>query len=128
VNTLKPKKDMASKFIEYLRLLPKGLANIDKVAEGWINDVKLEKGKLSDGQAEEIVRRRIICNGCPFMSENMKGTPGFNTRRNEPFCTVCGCPIKAKTASLSSNCGIEDWDEQKNPLVPDIKWTAYDGV
>lgn len=114
-----------SKLYELASLIPKAIANIDKVIEGNYNSILLENGQLSIQEAKEIARRRAICEGCPLMSENAKKV-GFTTRRTKPFCTACGCPIKTLTASLSSECGIHDYnDKNPNNILP-LKWIAYE--
>lgn len=114
-----------SKLTEYLKLIPKGIANIDKVAEGWVNTFKMDVGALPEDEQEEIVKRRIICQYCPFMSENAK-KKGYKTERIDHHCTLCGCPIVSKTSCLSCVCGAEEYNKQ-HPLHPiELKWTAYD--
>lgn len=116
---------MMSKFSEIVALLPKALTNADKIVEGWINDIKLQNNTLKPDEVEEIAKRRAICETCPFNSANAK-EQGFKTRRASAFCIHCGCPLTKKTASLSSNCGIEEYN-QKHPKeqIP-LKWTAYE--
>jgi hypothetical protein len=116
-----------NKLYELAALIPKGLSNLDKVIEGNINSIKLENGHLSSSQVEEIARRRAICAECPLMSNNAKEL-GYKTRRVRPFCTACGCPTKTKTASLTSNCGIEELNKQNPDNQLPLRWAAYDGV
>lgn len=113
------------KLIELLKLIPKGLKNPELVIEGFLNNIKLENGTLPDDQVEEIAKRRLLCAGCPFMSENAKEM-GFQTKRTDPFCTLCSCPIKSKTASLDSTCGAESYNKS-HPDKPaiEVKWFAY---
>ena len=59
-----------NKYLEYIKLLPKGLANIDKVFEGIVNETKLKYKTLSEDQQAEIIRRRVICQACPLNSIN----------------------------------------------------------
>lgn len=114
-----------SKLKEYLKLIPKGIANIDKVVEGWVNSFKMDLDALPEDEKDVIIERRLICQYCPYMSENAK-EKGYKTDRHDAHCTMCGCPILQKTASLSSNCGIETYNltHPDNPLP--LKWTAYD--
>lgn len=114
-----------SKLGEYLKLIPRGIANIEKVVEGHINNVLLEYGSLPEAEREEIIKRRVICAGCPYMSVNAK-EKGYKSERVDEHCTMCGCPIEPKTASLDSNCGIEHYNK-KNPnnRLP-LKWTKFD--
>lgn len=116
-----------SKLIEFLKLIPVGITNIDLIVEGVINDVKLTHGTLPEEEQTEIMRRRLICAGCPFMSENAKVNPAVNYKsdRKDEHCTHCGCPIKTKTASLKANCGIENHNARNPDTQIPLKWEAY---
>jgi hypothetical protein len=61
---------------------------------------------LPEDEQAEIVRRRLICADCPFNSVNAK-LDGYKSDRLDEHCTMCGCTINRKTASLSSACGID---------------------
>ena len=116
-----------SKIGEYLKLIPKAFANPDKIVEGIINSTRLALGILPEDIEDEIVRRRIICASCPFMSDNAKKNPAMNYKsdRDDEHCTFCSCNIEFKTSSLQSNCGIETHNIQ-NPDSPlPLKWTRY---
>lgn len=114
---------------EFLILAKKGLPNIDKIAEGWINDAKLENNELKEEELVEILQRRKICNECPFNSINAVNSieyfeafnENYKTSRNDLHCSLCGCPVSKKTASLSSSCAIAEEDIFKKLNVP-IKW------
>lgn len=121
-----------SAFSEYMKLIPKGIQNADKIVKGIINSTNLEN--LPEEQKDEIIKRRVICQGCPYMSENAKTSPefyellGYNytTARPDKHCTFCGCPLSFRTASLEKNCGIEDWNEA-NPTHPlELKWNKVE--
>lgn len=67
---------------------------------------------------EEVERRRSICETCPFNSKHVssKNMSFINkarkkTLKNEPFCTVCNCQIKEKTASPLDECGLVEKGE-----------------
>lgn len=122
-----------SKLVEYLKLVPKFLGHPEKVIEGWINDAKLEAGKLSEEDLEIVLTRRSICSTCPFNSSNLKNNDSlykemygesFKTERAEEFCGICSCPLIKKTASLSSNCGIENWNLEHPKEKLELKWKA----
>ena len=116
-----------SKLSEYMGLIPKALGNPKQVLEGWVNLARLELGNLPEDQVEEVVRRRLICSQCPFMSENAKKISQYKSSREESHCTLCSCPIAAKTASLSSVCGAQYYNEthlNSSPL--EVKWNSYD--
>ena len=117
-----------SKFTEYLKLIPKGLKNPQQVLEGWINDYNFDN--LPKEEVEEILKRRAICEQCPFNSINAKTSKEYfdvfqkhyETERNELHCSVCACPIKTKTASLDSECGLSADDKTKDLQ---LKWNKY---
>ena len=116
-----------SKIGEYLKLIPRALKNAEKIVEGIVNEVKLHNGSLPEDEQDEIIRRRVICIHCPFMSENAKLNPAINYKsdRDDKHCIYCLCNIDFKTASLQSNCGIETYNI-KNPNKPmALKWTRY---
>lgn len=122
-----------SKFLEYVKLLPSGLANAPAVLEGIVNSVKIEYGALDDDKKEEIVRRRVICEGCPFnsynaqTSEEYKELVGKNyfTDRDDIHCAFCGCPLGTRTATLSKPCGIASWNKNNKDNQIPLKWKPY---
>jgi len=110
--------------LDYLKLIPKVFENPKEIWEGWKNAAKLELGSLPEDQVEEIVKRRMICEACPFMSSNI---PNYQTSRVEKHCTLCSCPILSKTASLSSICGADYYNKthpEKDPL--EVRWLPYE--
>lgn len=119
---------------EYLNLIPKALGNPQEVMEGWLNVVKMEVGSLPQDQVEEILRRRLLCGACPFMSENAfnettyKDVMGVNysSKRKDHHCTLCACPIKSKTASLEATCGAQYWNETNPTKLLEVKWMPYE--
>jgi len=116
-----------SKLIEYISLLPKALSHPKEVVEGWVNAAKLELGTLPEDQVEEVVRRRLICDQCPFMSKNAEKIGGYKSSREEKHCTLCSCPIISKTASLDSICGAKYYNDthpDKEPL--EVRWDKYE--
>lgn len=115
-----------SAMIDYLKLVPLGLKNPKEIVEGIINNVKFENEGLPQDIMEEIVRRRVLCSGCPFMSKNAEIITGHKYNREEQFCTLCSCQIKAKTASLSSGCGAITYNERHPENLQEIKWLPYD--
>jgi len=124
------------KLKEFIDLAKEGLPHIDKIAEGYLNNVKEKYNLLTEEQAEEIVRRKLICEQCPFFSLNafkddneyvkLTGEP-FNkeTRQNERFCGVCGCPENIRTYSLSANCGLESYNEEHPENKQILKWESF---
>jgi hypothetical protein len=122
-----------SKFIEYLKLIPKGLQNPELIVEGWLKDIQLEYGDLPKDEIEEIVRRRAICNDCPLnsikaqTSKEYKDLYGENykTERTEFHCSCCGCPINKKSASLHSDCGLTYYNSNHPDNTQILKWNKY---
>lgn len=123
-----------SKYLEYLKLLPKAVPNFDRLIEGWVNDIKLNNKALSENEVSEILRRRTICFGCPFNSDKAKTSQEYETlygkhyesEREDPHCSACGCPILKKTASLSSNCGLENYNNENPDNIQELKWNKYE--
>lgn len=113
-----------SKLSEYIKLIPKGFKNLDKILDGLKNQAKIELGTIPEEDFETIVGRRLICSACPHMSENAEKLGLYKTDRDDAHCTLCSCPILTKTASLLSNCGIEEYNKENpdNPLP--LKWVA----
>ena len=117
-----------SKILEYIKLVPKGLANPVNILEGWINDYNFDN--LPKEEVEEILKRRAICEQCPFNSLNAKTSKEYfdvfqkhyETERDDLHCSVCACPIKTKTASLDSECGLSADDKTKDLQ---LKWNKY---
>lgn len=116
-----------SKVLEYLKLIPTMVKNREKIVEGIVNNLKLQNSNLEPEIEDEIIRRRIICEGCPFMSENAKNNPNLNYKsdRTDKHCTICLCDINFKTASLESNCGIEihNINNPDSPMA--LKWQRF---
>ena len=111
-----------SKFSEYIKLVPKGLKNIDKVIEGVVNQVKMELGTIPEEHLKIITERRLICLQCPFNSVNAVKLGVYATDRKDEHCIHCGCPLKTRTASLESNCGAEAYNlnHPDNPIT--LRW------
>lgn len=127
---------MMTNYFEYLKLVPRGLKNIDKILEGVVNNVKIKHGTLPEDEQEEIIRRRLICNTCPYFSTNAvvsteyKEVTGehYHTTREDKHCGFCGCPEEIRTASLDANCGIEVWNEQHPDKKLELKWKEWKRV
>lgn len=112
------------KLKEYLKLIPKGLANIDKVVEGIVNQTKIELGAIPQEHLEIIAGRRVLCAVCPYSSTMAKKLGIYNTARTDEHCMHCSCLITLKTASLESNCGIEDYNKLHPEQPLKLKWEA----
>ena len=119
---------------EWIQTIWKGIPNIDKVVEGFLNDVRFQFKDLPEDKQNEIVKRRIACKECPFnsiraqTSSEYKELTGnsYQTERTDYHCSMCGCVINIKTASLESNCGIENYNQINNTNIQ-LKWIKYDG-
>ena len=106
--------------LKFIELLPKGAANIDKIVEGVVNQVKLKHGKLPEDEQEEIIRRRLICHSCEYNNSNIEGSEMKNS------CAMCGCSVPTKTACLTCNCGITAHNSKYPDSPLPLKWTAYE--
>lgn len=122
-----------SKWTEYLKLIPEGLKDSTSLIEGIVNNVKLSYGALDDNKKEEIIRRRLICEGCPFQSNNATTSPEYkeltgthySSDRDDKHCTLCGCPIETRTASLNKACGIASWNKNHKDKKLPLKWESW---
>jgi hypothetical protein len=122
-----------NRFLEYLALIPKGIPNISFIIEGIITNVELKYKILSENSKNEIIKRRLTCLYCPFNNKKAKNseeyfkltTYHYTSNRKDKHCSFCGCPIDIKTASLSSNCGIETWNDQNPSNTIELKWKKY---
>ncbi len=129
---------MTNKIIEYLKLLPKGITNPLQIAEGWKNSAlahlkSLGINTLSDEEYEEIVRRRVICDGCPYNSINARTSKEYKeltgtnlkTSRTDVFCSLCECPLVSKTSCFTCECGVSEWNlKNQNRKIP-LKWGVW---
>jgi hypothetical protein len=118
---------------EYLKLLPRGLKNADKIIEGLINETKSLYNGLTEEEHNEIVKRRLICQSCPFHSLNATTSKEYldlfgehyQSDRKDEHCSVCGCNEKVKTSSLSSDCGLVIYNEKNPENIQELKWTKF---
>ena len=119
-----------SKYLEYAQAAIKGLKNPDLVIEGWVNEAKIELGVLDEVSLAEVLRRKEICSQCPFNSILAQTSKeyfevfgeNYKTERNELHCSVCLCPIKSKTASMHSECGLASNKKTKHL---ELKWKSF---
>lgn len=122
-----------SKFTEYLKLIPRGLPNSKQILESIVTDVQMRLGKLPEKEQSEIIRRRLICATCPFMSKNATTSleytrltgKSYITKRDDAHCSFCGCELNMRTRALSSNCGIEVWNKNNPDNTLPLKWTKF---
>ena len=119
-------------FKEYVQLSLKGLKNLDKVLEGVKNETANKFKTLSDEKKEVISTRMDICLDCPYNSINAKSSEEYrqltgkqySSSRPELHCSLCGCITTFKVASLSSDCGIEEWNNNNPHKKLPLKWQA----
>lgn len=119
-----------SKYLEYAKMALNGIKNPDLIVEGWVNEAKISNDSLNEIQLSEILKRREICSLCPFNSINAQNSEQYfdifkeyyKTDRNELHCSLCLCPIKTKTASLHSDCGMA---ANKKTKDLELKWKAF---
>ncbi len=124
-----------SKFLEYVNMIKEGLPNTSQVLEGLINNIKEEFGTLSEEEQAEILRRRLICKSCPLSSQNLfkddtayrklYNKPFQSERKDEDFCGICSCPLKTRTSSLSSDCGLSVYNKKHPENIQPLKWEKF---
>jgi hypothetical protein len=119
-----------------MKLIPKGIKDIDKIIVAISNDIALEHGMLKEEDKEIILGRRLICSTCPFMSKNAVQSKEYfdlinghySTDREEDHCSMCGCPTKIRTAAFTKNCGMEAWNIDHPNNQKELKWKAVHGI
>lgn len=117
---------------EYLTLVGKGIKNFDKIVEGIYNEKNLNS--LSEEEKTIINDRTSKCAECPFNSINAKLSEEYfklfgehyETNRRDAHCAICGCLLKYKIPSLSSNCGLEIYNAKNKNNVQPLKWKSYE--
>ena len=125
-----------NKIKEYFNLAGKGILNFKSVFRGIVNDVKLSHGTLPEDIQEEIIRRRLICNACPFNNNNAKTSEEFKNinngqtykdlaERQDLHCAVCHCNVNYKTASLIEKCGLSYYNDLNPNNKQPLKWVEY---
>jgi len=122
-----------SKFAEYFKLIPKGIPHSLEIVESIVNNINLQRKTLAEHKKEEIIRRRIICATCPYMSKNAKTSKEYytlvgyhyHTDRTDEHCSFCGCGIEMRTGSLGSECGIATWNKDNPDNTIPLKWKKY---
>ena len=86
--------------------------NRNQIAEGIKNNI------FKSEHVEDIAfYRNEICRSCEFI--DVKGTkcavPG-----TQPCCSECGCSLRLKTRSLSSNCPKGFWEAELTQEEEDL--------
>lgn len=90
--------------------------DISKIVEGIRNHVFPPK-EIEDVIKKVSKERIAICIDCPFNSTVGK-------IKSWSRCQACGCFLRLKTKSLSSNCGIEKYNEDHPESPLPLKWFA----
>lgn len=115
---------------EYMALSLKGLKNLNKVLEGVATKTANQFKLLSNEKQNIIAERMDICLKCPYNSANAVSSPEYlqltgkhySTTRSELHCSFCGCICTFKTASLSSDCGVESWNASNPNKQIELLW------
>jgi hypothetical protein len=112
---------------DYLKVLPEGIKNWKDIAQSLKTEIKSRLGDLDEDELEEITKRRLICEECPFNSKNAKEskTIAYDSKRLDDHCIMCGCNLHLKTECLDCNCGIEVFNKHNPKQTMDLKWTIY---
>lgn len=122
-----------STITEYINLVVRGIPHTKQVLEAVIKDVQLKYNTLPENERAEIIRRRLICKDCPFMSRNAETSTEYlnltgkhyDKLRRVEHCSFCGCGIETRTAGLSSDCGVETWNKKHPDNQIPLKWTKF---
>lgn len=122
-----------SKVTEYFNLFLKGVPHSKEILDSIVNNVKIKLNALPEDQKEEIIKRRLICETCPFMSRHAPKSPeykaltgrNYKVYRKGDHCSFCGCGIEMRTGSLYSDCGIETWNAAHPDNKLPLKWTKF---
>lgn len=112
-----------SKIKEYLKLIPR-IKPIELI-DGIVNEAKINRGTLPMEEVKVVMNRRDICRACPFNSINAVKLGIYKTDREDYHCSMCGCPISKRTASLSSNCGLEYYNHHNKDNPIELKWEKH---
>jgi hypothetical protein len=122
-----------SKLTEYINLAIKGLPYSMEILQSVVSNVQLKYNKLPEEERAEIIRRRVICATCPFMSKNAKTSEeylfltgsNYKSARDNSHCAFCGCGIEMRTGALTKDCGIETWNKENPKKTSPLKWTKF---
>ena len=122
-----------NRIVEYIKLIPKGLPNSLQIIKGIVYSVGLFYDLIGDKKKKEIINRRMICLDCPYNNKLANSSPDYfrlfkkeyKTNRKDLHCTICGCPIKIRTASLDTECAISEWNDEHKEMFLPLKWNKY---
>jgi hypothetical protein len=115
---------------DYTEAVINGINNGDKIIESLIIAAKVKNGsiEITPEELAEILRRKEICEGCPFNSKNLKQLGVYSSELAYTHCSLCKCRIgydDSKEYCLSCNCGADAFNKANPHLKPiELKWTA----
>lgn len=117
---------------EYTELVKNGIKNGDKIIEAIRTSAKIKEGngEITDEAIAEIIRRKEICEGCPFNSKNAEVQRNYSSSVPFQHCTLCQCRIggeSSKEYCLTCSCGMQAWNDRNPELKPmQLKWTVFE--
>lgn len=93
---------------------------LQEILSGWANEIKDNFNKLPEEIKKLSEERLLICNTCDVRknevcSSSNKGVAvksfmyGKKLREKGTIYKGCGCPLKAKTKSVTSVCPLGKW-------------------
>jgi len=93
------------------------LSKFKEIAQGWLNSIHASPEILEMGK-----RRAVICAKCPLNVNNecskrhegiVKSTFTYkgDLRQQGDKAPGCGCPLHQKVLSPSTQCPLNNWDE-----------------
>jgi hypothetical protein len=101
----------------------KGWKNLPHILSAILTTIRWKVGLLTEEEKQEIRNRREICYSCPFNSTNAVSKGIYETDRIDLHCMHCGCIIDLVTKCLDCNCGLEEFNKEKNLNIP-LKWLS----
>ena len=123
-----------SYFSDRLSLYVNGIRNVDKVIEGRWNQAKASVGILDPAIEAEADRRYQICQECPFNSVLARDSAEYYSLYNQGYtttrapedlhCAVCLCPLEYKSLSMTSDCGLTEYNKNHPGNIQPLKWHA----
>jgi hypothetical protein len=85
--------------IETIPILKRIGNKLSEIISGWYYTLLRD-----DPQIEKLSKDRLeVCSTCSFRGKN----------KWYEFCSICGCPLIAKSRSKRSNCPIDRWKRVK---------------
>lgn len=121
-------------FKEYYRLGKAGVKNLPLIFDGAKTKLMDRFKLLNEDEKQELIRRMDICLNCPYNSENALKSDEYKAlfgkkydhHRPDLHCSLCGCNLELKTASLESACGIRSHNQNYPNHQLEEKWQEYE--